>query len=86
MNLHAFLDAMGGIQHPDERLQRPLTDAGKVYIESLALQIMNENPIDKFGDLVNVSDSHKWAVESYNHAVSDVYSFVAENKKTTPEW
>ena len=47
---------------------------------------MNDHPVEKFGDLVNETDSHQWAVESYNAAVSDVYSFVAENKKTTPEW
>lgn len=86
MNLHAFLDSMGGIQKPDDRPARPLTDEGKIYIDSLARQIMGEYPEESFGDLVEVTSSHSWAVESYNKAVSDVYSFVFENKKTTHEW
>lgn len=42
MNLHAFLDSMGGIQKPDDRPVRPLTEEGKVYIDALARQIMTE--------------------------------------------
>ena len=86
MNLHAFLDSMGGIQKPDDRPARPLTDEGKIYIDSLAHQIMMEFTPESFGDLLNVTSSHTWAVESYNKAVEHVYPFVFENKKTTHEW
>lgn len=47
---------------------------------------MEKYPVEKFGDLVKVLSAHTWAVESYNAAVSDVYSFVEKNKNTTAEW
>ena len=55
-------------------------------MEKMANDIMKEFPVEKFGDLVNVLSAHTWAVESYNLAVSSVYPFVFENKKTTSEW
>ena len=49
---------------------RPLTESGKVKIDSLASTIMNKFPPEHFGDdLINNLSSHTWSVESYNAAV-----------------
>jgi hypothetical protein len=44
-------------------------------------------PPEYFGDqVINILSSHTWTIESYNHAVSKIYSFVSKNKNITKEW
>jgi hypothetical protein len=48
---------------------------------------MNEYPPAYFGDqVINNLSSHVWTIESYNHAVEKIYSFVLKNKNVTKEW
>lgn len=70
MNLHAYMDSMAGEQKDGVRIPRPLNDAGKVLIETLANSITRQFPPEHFGDaLIHNLSSHTWAVESYNAAV-----------------
>lgn len=87
MNSHAYMDSMALEQNPDTRIERPLTASGKAYISDLADMIVKEYPVEHFGDdLVNNLSPKNWTVESYNHAVADVYSFLLKNKQVTREW
>lgn len=48
---------------------------------------MQQFPPEHFGnDLIAVTSSHTWTIESYNLAVEKVYSFVLKNKQVTQEW
>ena len=68
-------------------MERPLNTTGKAYINNLADSIIKEYPTSYFGDeLINNLSSHTWTIESYNHAVADVYSFLLNNKIVTKEW
>lgn len=87
MNLHAYLDSMALEQKDGVRMQRPLTDAGKSYIDSLAGAIMTQYPPDHFGEsMIQNMSPHAWAVESYNAAVEHIYPFVQETNTVTKEW
>lgn len=50
MNLHAYMDSMAGEQKDGQRLIRPLNDASKVLIDTLAGAIMKQYPPEHFGD------------------------------------
>lgn len=70
-NLHTFWDAAGGafgFTSP----KRPLDQAGKDRLLSLAQDVMKENPADSMPESKD-TDPHTWVMESYNLAREVVY-------------
>jgi hypothetical protein len=75
-NLHAFWDAAGGafgFVSP----HRPLDQAGKDRILSLAQDVMKENPAEGIPEVSDL-DPHTWAVESNTLARQVVYKNINE--------
>ena len=77
-NLHAFWDAAGGafgFVSP----KRPLDQAGKDRIRSLAEEIMKEYPADGSAEQSDL-DPHTWVVESNTLARDVVYKNISEGE------
>lgn len=75
-NLHTFWDAAGGafgFQSP----KRPLDQAGKDKIRTLAEAVMKDYPADSMPESKKL-DPHDWAMESYALAVSVTYKNITE--------
>jgi hypothetical protein len=75
-NLHAFWDAAGGafgFVSP----KRPLDQAGKDHMLSLAQDVMKEFPADSVPEWKNL-DPHDWAIESNALARQVVYKNISE--------
>ncbi|HKG12584.1 MAG TPA: S1/P1 nuclease [Pyrinomonadaceae bacterium] len=75
-NLHFFWDAAGGafgFQGP----KRPLDQAGKDRIRTLAEAVMKDYPADSMPESKNLNP-HDWAMESYALAVSVTYKNITE--------
>ena len=81
-NLHSFWDAVGGaygFQSP----KRPLDQAGKDRIRTLAEAVMKDYPADSMPEAKNL-DPHDWVMESYALAVSVTYKNVKEGSAPSP--
>jgi hypothetical protein len=75
-NLHSFWDAAGGafgFQSP----KRPLDQAGKDRVRTLAEAVMKDYPADSLPESKNL-DPHDWVMESYALARSVTYKNVTE--------
>ena len=75
-NLHAFWDAAGGafgFQSP----KRPLDQAGKDRIRTLAEAVMKDNPAESMPEASNL-DPHDWVMESYKLARDVTYKNITE--------
>jgi hypothetical protein len=70
-NLHTFWDAAGGA-FGFEGPKRPLDQAGKARILSLAQDVMKENPAESMPESKNL-DPHDWVMESNRLAREVVY-------------
>lgn len=75
-NLHSFWDAAAG-QYGAEALKRPLNDAGKARILSLAEAAMKEFPAESMAEWKDL-DPHTWVVESNTLAREVVYKNITE--------
>jgi hypothetical protein len=78
-NLHSFWDAAGGafgFQGP----KRPLDDAGKARILSLAEAAMKDFPAESMPESANL-DPHDWVMESNKLAREVVYRNITEGSE-----
>lgn len=75
-NLHTFWDAAGGafgFQSP----KRPLDQAGKDRIRTLAEAVMKDYPADSMSESANL-DPHDWVMESFDLARTVTYKNITE--------
>ncbi|HVF66155.1 MAG TPA: S1/P1 nuclease [Pyrinomonadaceae bacterium] len=83
-NLHTFWDAAGGaftFQSP----KRPLDQAGKDRIRTLAEAVMKDFPANSMPESSKL-DPHDWAAESYALAVSVTYKNITEGSAPSPSY
>ncbi len=77
-NLHSYWDAAAG-QFGFESLKRPLDEAGKTRIRTLADQLMAAYPADASPEWKNL-DVQQWVEESNRLARDFVYAKIKENE------
>ncbi|MBV9926513.1 MAG: S1/P1 nuclease [Acidobacteria bacterium] len=75
-NLHTFWDAAGGA-FGFEGPKRPLDQAARARILSLAQEVMKENPAESMPEALD-TDPHTWVMESYKLAREVVYKDITE--------
>jgi hypothetical protein len=74
INLHAYMDAMAGLQSYTERLARPLNQEQSNEIANMAADFTQAYPYSSFDQkLVDNNNYHDWIVESWQNAANDVY-------------
>lgn len=75
-NLHTFWDAVGGAFGYDSP-KRPLDQAGKDRIRTLAEAVMKDYPAESMPEAANL-DPHDWVMESYKLARDVTYKNITE--------
>ena len=83
-NLHSFWDS-AGVQYGYAGLKRPLDEAGKARILSLAEAAMKEFPADSMPEWKDL-DPHTWVVESNTLAREVVYKNITEGGEPSKEY